>query len=153
MIRSIQKFTLNTTSKLNLIIASMMMKQPAILPASQQPQDSMMENFDEIEHQTDDIQGNETFQEYLETTEAQLSTGPTMPIEDAHLDELSLHQELNCHNELNSSEEINSIVEDTFSVEHNHNQELNSGQEYECHTTAFEEETPGDQENHDEMHG
>ena len=113
----------------------------------------MTENFDEIEHQTDDIQGNETFQEYLETTEAQLSTRPTTLIEDAHLEELPPHQELNCHNELNSSEEINSIVEDIFSVEHNHNQELNSGQEYECHTTAFEEEMPGDQENHDEMHG
>ena len=56
---------------------------------SQQPQDSMTENFDEIEHQTDDIQGNETFQEYLEATEAKLSAGPTMPIEDAHLEELT----------------------------------------------------------------
>ena len=133
-------------------MASMMMKETAILSASQQPQDSTTENFDEIEHQTDDIQGNETFQKYFETTEAQLSAEPTMLIEDAHLEELTPHQELNCHNELKSSEEINSNVEDIFSVEHNHDQELNSGQEYECHTTAFEEETPGDQENHDEMH-
>ena len=70
-------------------MASMMMKETAILSASQQPQDSTTENFDEIEHQTDDIQGNETFQKYFETTEAQLSAEPTMLIEDAHLEELS----------------------------------------------------------------
>ena len=54
---------------------------------------------------------------------------------------------------MNSSEAINDFVEGTFSVEYYQNQELNSGQEYECHTTAFEEETPGDQEYHDEVHG
>ena len=120
---------------------------------SQQPQKSMTVNFDEIERPTDDIQGNETFQEYLETTEAQLSAGLAMPIEDAHPEELTTHQELNYHNEVNSSEAINDFVEDIFSVEYYQNQELNSGQEYECHTTAFEEETPGDQEYHDEVHG
>ena len=51
---------------------------------SQQPQDNMIANFDEIEYPTDNIQGNETFQEYLETTEAQLSAGPAIPIEDVH---------------------------------------------------------------------
>ena len=108
-----------------------MMKQPAFpshfSSKSTASRYSMTANFDEIEYPTNDIQGNKTFQIYLETTEAQLSAGPAMPIEDAHPEELILHQELNCHNEVNSSEAINDIVEDTFSVEHYHIQELNSG--------------------------
>ena len=118
----------------------------------QQPQDSIAENFDideDEQHQIDDIQGNEAFQEYLETTEAELNVG-VMPCDDVHFEELTPCQEFNCNEEVNSSEAFNHSEEGTPSVEHNH---VNPGEEYEYHTASFEGATLGDQERCDEVHG
>ena len=121
----------------------------------QQPQDSIAENFDiseDEQQQIDDIQGKETFQEQLETTEAQVKVG-AMPSEDAHFEELTPHQEFNCYEEVNSSEAFNHSEKETPSIEQNHNEEVNPGEEYECHTASFEGTTLGNQEHCDEVHG